>query len=185
MNWRAGDLLFFYGDCWTSRVIQWATRGPSHVGIVCPYHEHGDLLVESTTLCDLPDVLDGEFRRGVQFQYVKQRIESYKGRVDRLRLVDGWWLDGNEHSLLCKWLLKQRDKGYDFIGAPISGTRVFKWTSFMPYPDLASLFCSELCAAVLMRLGRLPLSNASAFNPASLMRAVRRCGTYGAPETIK
>jgi hypothetical protein len=55
----------------------------------------------------------------------------------------------------------------------------------MPYPDLDSLFCSELCAAALMRLHRMPLSNPSLFNPASLVREVRRCGTYGAPRSLK
>jgi hypothetical protein len=36
-----------------------------------------------------------------------------------------------------------------------------------------------------MRLHRLPLSNPSLYNPASLVREVRRCGTYGAPRTLK
>jgi len=55
----------------------------------------------------------------------------------------------------------------------------------MPYPDLGSLFCSELCAAALMRLHRMPLENPSAYNPASLVRELRRCGTYGTPQPIR
>jgi hypothetical protein len=77
------------------------------------------------------------------------------------------------------------DEPYDLRGAIVSGTRLFKWTNLMPYPDLGSLFCSELCAAVLMRLHRLPLSNPSLFSPASLVREVRRCGTYGPPKSLK
>lgn len=83
MRFEPGDLLLFYGRDLSSRVIEWATRGPSHVGIVCPHLRPPDLscaggsgetgtggeerretlaprpgdtllLFESTTLCDLP-----------------------------------------------------------------------------------------------------------------------------------
>src|SRR6185436_10032410 len=37
MHFEPGDLLLFYGRDFSSRVIEWATRGPSHVGIVCPH----------------------------------------------------------------------------------------------------------------------------------------------------
>ena len=39
MHFEPGDLLIFYGRDFSSRVIEWATRGPSHVGIVCPHTE--------------------------------------------------------------------------------------------------------------------------------------------------
>lgn len=181
-DWQAGDLLFFFGRGWASRVIEIATRGPSHVGIVCPFEGHGTLLAESTTLCDLPCELTGLKRRGVQFHDPLDRIAAYDGRVARLRLTDGWFLTGQEIDRLVKLLFHYKGRPYDLFGAPLSGTRLFKWTSLMPYPDLGSLFCSELCAAALMRVGRLPLSNASAYSPASLLRSLRRCGTYGAPE---
>ncbi len=88
-------------------------------------------------------------------------------------------------DLLHDWLLHVAEEPYDLRGALLSGTRLFKWTAFMPYPDLESLFCSELCAAALMRLQRMPLSNPSLYNPASLVRELRRCGTFGAPQMIK
>jgi len=182
-DWLPGDLLFFYGRCLTSRLIEFATRGPSHVGIVSPFGGV-PLLCESTTLCDLPCELTGVKRRGVQFHKPADRIASYEGRIARLRLADGWLLHGGEIDRLVKVLYHFRGRPYDLFGAPLSGTRVLRFTSLMPYPDLGSLFCSELCAAALMRVGRLPLSNASAYSPASLLRALRRCGTYGAPEFV-
>ncbi|MGE5194070.1 MAG: hypothetical protein ACM3U2_16365 [Deltaproteobacteria bacterium] len=204
MHFEPGDLLIFYGRDLSSRVIEWATRGPSHVGIVCPHAlavppsgghagaarppdggTASALLFESTTLCDEPCALTGKCIAGVQAHEPMSRITGYPGNVALLRLMPAWRLSAREVDLLRDWLLHVASEPYDLRGALISGTRLFKWTALMPYPDLESLFCSELCAAALMRLHRLPLSNPSLYNPASLVREVRRCGTYGAPRTIK
>ena len=204
MHFEPGDLLVFYGRDFSSRVIEWATRGPSHVGIVCPHAlavppsgGHDDaarppeggttsmLLFESTTLCDEPCALTGKRMSGVQAHEPDSRIAGYPGDAAFLRLMPAWRLNRREVDLLHAWLMHVASEPYDLRGALISGTRLFKWTAFMPYPDLESLFCSELCAAALMRLHRLPLSNPSLYNPASLVREVRRCGTYGRPQAIK
>jgi hypothetical protein len=203
MHWEPGDLLIFYGRDLSSRIIEWATRGPSHVGIVCPHPfvvppsggaaakppASGTptemLLFESTTLCDEPCRLTGRCIAGVQAHEPDSRIASYPGDVALLRLMPAWRLNPREVGLLHDWLLHVASEPYDLRGALISGTRLFKWTALMPYPDLDSLFCSELCAAALMRLYRLPLANPSLYNPASLVREVRRCGTYAAPQTVK
>ena len=216
MHFEPGDLVIFHGRDFSSRVIEWATRGPSHVGIVCP-HEQGVegikkveesksdfsstpsnsstlstsgattnmLLFESTTLCDEPCLLTGKQTSGVQAHEPESRIASYAGGVAQLRLSPAWRLHPREVALLHDWLMRVASEPYDLHGALLSGTRVFKWTALMPYPDLESLFCSELCAAALMRLHRLPLTNPGLYNPASLVREVRRCGTYGAPRTLK
>ena len=184
-HFEPGDLLIFYGEGFTSRVIEWMTFGPSHVGIVCPHEERGPLLFESTTLCDEPCVLTGQPIKGVQAHTPQSRIDSYPGTVARLRLMPAWRLNKDDVDLLHRWLMHVMDESYDLRGAIVSGTQLFKWTSLMPYPDLDSLFCSELCAAALMRLQRMPLSNPSLFNPASLVREVRRCGTYSPPKTLK
>ena len=231
MPFEPGDLVIFHGCDWSSRVIEWATFGPSHVGIVCP-HEQGVegvkkveesnssafsttstpstraavsgvmpdacgfasaeggsprdmLLFESTTLCDEPCVLTGKHTSGVQAHEPLSRIASYPGDVALLRLTPAWRLHPREVDLLHDWLMRVASEPYDLRGALASGTRLFKWTALMPYPDLESLFCSELCAAALMRLQRLPLSHPGLYNPASLVRAVRRCGTYGAPRRLR
>jgi len=201
MHFEPGDLVIFYGRDFSSRVIEWATRGPSHVGIVCPHTsavpasrgaapppEGGAanmLLFESTTLCDEPCVLTGKHTSGVQAHEPDSRVAGYPGSVALLRLSPAWRLNPRETAMLHDWLMRVASEPYDLHGALLSGTRVFRWTALMPYPDLGSLFCSELCAAALMRLHRLPLSNPGLYNPASLVRAVRRCGTYGAPRALK
>jgi hypothetical protein len=184
-RWEPGDILIFFGTDWSSRVIELATRGPSHVGIVSRRHDDcRPLLYESTTLCDLPDRLTGRQCAGVQAHEPEERVRAYFGRVARLRLAPAWRLNRYEADLLGQMLDHVHGANYDLCGALLSGTRLFKWTSLMPYPDLGSLFCSELCAAVLMRLGRLPLSNPSAYHPAALVRRLRRCGVYQPPETL-
>src|SRR5579872_950065 len=205
MTFEPGDLIVFYGRDFTSRAIEWATRGPSHVGIICPVAAEGagaapadssppthtleweraPLLFESTTLCDEPCVLTGKCIQGVQAHKPDSRIANYRGRAALVRLTRAWRLDRTEIGLLHRWLMQVAQEPYDLRGALLSGTRLFKWTSLMPYPDLGSLFCSELCAAALMRLYRMPLENPSVYNPASLVRELRRCGTYGAPRVVK
>jgi hypothetical protein len=223
MHFEPGDLIVFYGRDLTSRVIEWATRGPSHVGIVCSGARRGKphdgrkrkdnqstlrahkavsglpssrftkaqptqtttpLLFESTTLCDEPCALAGRRVSGVQAHDPRSRIATYPGRVALVRLTPAWRLTDHEVDRLRDWLLAVASEPYDLRGALLSGTRLFKWTALMPYPDLGSLFCSELCAAALMRLYRMPLANPSLYNPASLVRELRRCGTYGAPVSL-
>ena len=184
MRFEPGDLLIFYGRDFASRAIEWATRGPSHVGIVCPHHDKGPLLFESTTLCDEACALTGRSVRGVQAHDPVSRIERYRGDAALLRLTPAWRLSRHETAKLHDWLMHVASEPYDLRGALLSGTRLFKWTALMPYPDLGSLFCSELCAAALMRLHRMPLENPSAYSPASLVRELRRCGTYAAPQNV-
>jgi hypothetical protein len=142
------------------------------------------LLFESTTLCDEPCSLAGRRISGVQAHDPRSRIATYPGRVALVRLTPAWRLTEQEVARLHDWLFAVASEPYDLRGALLSGTRLFKWTALMPYPDLDSLFCSELCAAALMRLHRMPLANPSLYNPASLVRELRRCGTYGAPQRI-
>jgi hypothetical protein len=184
MDWEPADILGFYGRHWKSRVIEIATRGPSHVGIVTPFYNRGPKLVESTTLCDLPDDLSGEVRAGVQFHDPRTRIDSYDGDVYLHRLSDGWKLDQHEIEWLQGWFYHRRKQVYDVRRALLSATHVLKWTSLLPYPDAGSVFCSMLCAAALMRLHRLPLDNPNVYNPASLIRELRRCGIYGPPQKV-
>jgi len=86
-----------------------------------------------------------------------------------------------EADLLTKILVRHfigQRVTYDLGGALLSGTRILKWTRFLPQADLNELFCSELVAAVLMRLGRMNRNDPTRFNPASLLRQVVRQGTF-------
>lgn len=193
MSYQPGDILACYGRGALSHVIRWGTAsalappglrvGPSHVGIVCDW---GGMtaLVESTTLAKRPCVVHKRIRSGCQLHLVQDRIADYLGeggRVDVYRLTPVQRFSEEESNLLAKILIKhfvEPGIGYDRGGAAISGTRVIKWTRLL-HANLDNVFCSELIAGVLQRLGRMDnADNPTRFNPASLLRCLVRRGTY-------
>ena len=184
-DWQPGDLMLFWGSGWISRAIEIATNGPSHVGIVAPAEDTRLLLWESTTLCQEPCEIVEKWVSGMQAHCPERRLARYGGTVARMRLLPAWQLEWPEASLMGRSLRALIGCGYDTPGALLSGTKVIRFSRLMPYPDLGSLFCSEACAHVLMRVNRMPLSNPSAFSPARLVRRLLRCGTYSRPEWLK
>ena len=187
------DLLACYGTDATARAITWLTAsalaprrlrlGPSHVAVICEHHG-SPLWLESTTLCPHPCAVLGYRVEGVQAHLPEERIQDYVsagGRVDVYRLSAIDRLSQSESELLSKVLIRHflgRLVTYDLGGALLSGTRLFKRTRLLPAADLNELFCSELVAAVLMRLGRLNRANPTRYNPACLLRQVVRQGTF-------
>lgn len=167
-------------SCLAPRGLRW---GPSHVAMLCS-HGGDRLWVESTTLNDRPCHLRRRRIAGVQAHPPRDRIADYLrrgGRVDLYRLVPIESLSRQEDRLLSRILLDHLVAGgtpYDLTGALLSGTRVFQLTRLFPGADLRTLFCSELVAAVLMRLGRLGRGNPTRFHPARLLRTLVRNGTY-------
>lgn len=187
------DLLACYGTDATAQAITWLTAsafapprlrlGPSHVAVICEHHG-SPLWLESTTLCPHPCAVLGYRVEGVQAHLPEERIHDYVsagGRVDVYRLSAIDRLSQSESELLSKILIRHflgRLVTYDLGGALLSGTRLFKRTRLLPAADLNELFCSELVAAVLMRLGRLNRANPTRYNPACLLRQVVREGTF-------
>ena len=190
---QPGDIAVCFGRDIASRVVSTATLqlaapaglrwGPSHVAILSP-HAGDCLWVESTTLAARPCLIQGRCVSGVQAHRPVDRIGDYShpgGRVDLYRLVDIEMLAASEVRLLAHILFDHflaRSVTYDLCGALLSGTRVFQLTRFFPGADFHQLFCSELVAAVLMRLGRLGRGNPTRYPPARLLRALVRNGTY-------
>lgn len=188
--YEAGDLVACYGTNAASRFISAITAqptapgglrwGPSHVAIVCKYRDR-DLWVESTTMCDHPCEIQCEPVDGVQAHIPQNRIADYVssgGRVDVYRLVGLNKLSEAESKLLTQIVLRHllgRRRAYDLRGALISGTRLLR---LIPGAKLEDLFCSELVAAVLMRLGRMNHSNPARYHPARLLRELVRTGVY-------
>jgi len=187
------DLAACYGADWTGRLISFGTAsvlaprrlriGPSHIALIC--EQHGSpVWIESTTLCAHPCVILGRHISGVQAHLPEMRIQDYAqsgGRVDLYRLSPIDRLSQPESELLTRILIRHfigRQVTYDMGGALLSGTRLFKRTRLLPSADLNELFCSELVAAVLMRLGRLNRANPTRYNPACLLRQLVREGTY-------
>lgn len=196
----ACDAAFEPGDiaaCWgreaASRVVSLATAsllgpaglrwGPSHVAIITQ-HAGRPLWVESTTLCRRPCCVAGRPVAGVQAHRPEDRIGEYcagGGRVELYRLMPIDSLSSTEQALLDRILIDhflRSAAAYDLCGALLSGTRVFQLTRLFPGADLQQLFCSELIAAVLMRLGRLTRGNPTRYSPARLLRTLVQQGTY-------
>lgn len=187
------DLLACYGTDLVSRGISYGTAsllaprrlrlGPSHIALICQ-HRDNPVWIESTTRCRHPCAILNERVAGVQAHLPEQRIEDYTaagGRVDLYRLSPIDRLSAAESELLSKILIRHfigRRVTYDLGGALLSGTRLLKRTRLLPGADLNQLFCSELAAAVLMRLGRLNRANPTRYNPGNLLRQLVRQGTY-------
>lgn len=193
MDWEPGDLAACYGTDAASRVIRCATWsplgpaglrfGPSHVAMICRCAGR-PLWVEATTLCSRPCVIRQLVTGGAQAHDPESRIKDYEaagGFVERFRLTDINALSREESRLLSRILIGHfvhRGRRYDLGGALLSGTRVFQVTRLFPAADLDSLFCSELVAAVLMRLNRMNHANPTRFNPSRLLRELVRAGKY-------
>jgi len=187
------DLLACYGTDATARAITWLTAsalaprrlrlGPSHIAVICKHHD-APLWLESTSLCPHPCAVLGFPVDGMQAHLPELRIHDYVkagGHVDVYRLSPVDRLSRRESTMLSKILVRHfigKRVGYDLGGALLSGTRLFKRTRFLPAADLDELFCSELVAKVLMRLGRLNRANPTRYNPACLLRQVVREGTF-------
>lgn len=198
MDLKAGDIAACYGTDRPARLIQWETvsllappglrLGPSHVAIIAATKAlargNRSQLVwcESTTLCDHPCLFRGRPVSGIQAHWPEQRIADYVdagGRVAIYRLRPFDILLPSESRYLMQQLhgLLHQRIDYDYRGAAISGTRLYKWLGHLA-ADEQTLFCSELIAALLQRLGRMNRSNPTRFNPASLLRELVRTGVY-------
>lgn len=200
MRFRPGDILACYGADFTSRLISWGTTdllaprslqfGPSHVALICDYQSE-PLWVESTTMCRTPCVVQGRLISGAQAHFPDDRIDDYVqhgGHVDLYRLSSLMSLSAAESQLLSTILVDHLVRGgihYDLRGAIFSGTRAFQLTRLFPNADLNELFCSELVAAVAMRLQRMNHANPTRYNPARLLRELVRHGTYYRVQTLQ
>ena len=193
LGFQPGDIVACYGADWVSRVIQavtwsaWApaglNRGPSHIAIISE-SDRGLLWVESTTLCPHPCLIRNQLVSGCQAHHPETRTQDYLkagGRVELYRLTDINQLDREERLLLRGILFRHIlscPVGYDLGGAILSGARAIRWLGLLPGADLHSLFCSELVAAILMRLNRLNHANPTGFSPARLLRTLVSQGKY-------
>ena len=185
-----GDLFACWGTSVTSLCISSVTAsclapdglrlGPSHVAIAAKVLGAVSWF-ESTTLCDHPCRLMNTTINGVQCHLPEDRINDYLsegGRVVQYRPVHLFRFTPEEQDTLATELGALCGREYDYTGAACSGSRVFQLSRLFPAADLNHLFCSELVAALLMRTGRMPVANATRFNPARLMRQLVTSGVY-------
>ncbi len=200
---QSGDVFACWGTDWISRAISVETSsvfgprsmrvGPSHVAIACPRwfpkNHLENFWWESTTLTHRHCLESEKAVSGCQVHRIRDRIADYVaagGRVQVYRLTQFDAL--SEHDTITLRALLGQCVGdsedpqrkpitYDTAGALCSGTRIVKRLTFWRN-QMDALFCSELLAAVLQRLGRLCRQNPSEFTPAQLMRQLIGQGTY-------
>lgn len=198
-RWQPGDIAACYGGDIASRVISLATTSlvaprhlkfaPSHVAIIAPHREYLRWW-ESTTFCREPCLELLAPVSGVQVHEPESRVHDYLsagGTIDVYRLNEVDQLGDYEMEDLEAWLLRHFvGKRYDYRGAAVSGTRVWsrlRW--FFNGGGVESLFCSEMLALLLMRLGRLNRQNPGWFHPGRLMRSLVRTGVYRRVERLQ
>jgi hypothetical protein len=98
-NIETGDIILFSGTGIVSRAIKAVTLSPwSHVGVALVMPEYDwKLIIESTTLSNIPDLMSGKPVKGVQVVPLSQRIKTYDGDL-------GLIFEENQpdtHSLFC------------------------------------------------------------------------------------
>lgn len=187
---QPADLFACWGTGWMSRLISYGTsvligpRGlrisPSHVAIAA-VHDRRVVWWESTSLCPHPCLFTGAPVDGVQAHEIDTRVNDYLsegGRVVQYRLVPLYTLGADDRALLSELLSGLCGLSYDRAGAILSGTRIISRTRWMPPADLDRLFCSELVAALLSRLGRAPHLHPGTLSPGRLLRLLVRLGIY-------
>ncbi len=156
---KTGDVIAFSGNGRVSKIIKWKTKSPySHVGIVLDTNMQGMgkavLMMESTALCHIPDVLSGKIMNGVQMHFLSRRLETYDGSA--------WWLPLKEllppYAVfnLQSWLREKRLEHvpYDKMQVLGAGMDFFDWIPGLANEkDFSSLFCSELVTKALQIAG--------------------------------
>ena len=176
---KTGDIISFSGFGHTSAIINLVTFGipywfASHVGIIGE-HKGEQLLFESTTLSNLPCVVQAKPFKGVQAVRLADRVRTYQGRVYHYPIYRS--LFGAEDERLNAFLLEKVGTPYDRSGGMRSATHGLSGLeSRFSGEDLNFIFCSELVAAAHARIGLLQTSSASRWNPNRLIRYERRTG---------
>jgi ASC-1-like (ASCH) protein len=176
---KVGDIIAFSGRKFFSDVINIFSYGcprwsASHVGIIGRYN--GELLLfESTTLSNIPCVIQGNFHKGVQAVRLEDRLAAYEGRAWLYPLYRP--LFDAEQDQLNAFLRYYIGTEYDRIGAIRSGGKVFSWfESLLHKENLDSIFCSELLAATHRHIGLIETDNVSRWNPNRLIKFERDLG---------
>lgn len=151
---KTGDILFFSGNSFFSKMIKLCTRSHwSHVGMVYVNENSQTFCWES----DKESASSNLSQLGVRFIPIEEKIESYSGEVAVKRL----------EGLAQGDLLKLHDAitkvSFEFKNRPYekSSIELFQAAYDGPFgdnvEDVSSLFCSELIATVYQLAGLLPL----------------------------
>lgn len=146
------DIFLFSGEGLVSRAIQAATFSPwSHVALSLRLPQYDmNLLYESTTLTDAPDLSTGTPTKGVQLVHLSERIAKYDGDV-AWRQITGPKTE-NMVQAAAEFVREYQGRPYEknqlaLVASAIDAVDWFK------HADTSSVFCSELAAEMLRRVG--------------------------------
>lgn len=155
---QTGDVIAFSGRGLFSQIIKLRINCPiSHVGIVVRSNDttglfaDSVLLLESTTLTKGLDADGMDVIKGVQMRWLSQVVESYDGDVSIYQLKN-YPTPENEKKMI-DWLREKKFQktAYDYKQIAYLG---FK-TKNLKDNENSTLFCSELVAKCLQKLGIL------------------------------
>ncbi len=187
---KPGDVIGFSGKSWESAFVNVCSYGipwfgTSHVGILAQDPKTKKLLLwESTTLGELPCIIKGKKFAGTQAHDLYDVVKSYDGFVYHYQLYRT--LYRHESKRLSQFLVGTLGIPYDLVGALRSGGFGYSMIeSIFRRQDLASIFCSEWCAAALACIGVFRTTNASRWSPNVLVRSMRKGGIIKKPRRIK
>jgi len=185
---RPGDLVFFRGRGWKSRLITLGTgpfwfRGFSHVGFASYVSGYRHLcLVDATTLDDVPCVITGK-TSGVRARPLEGQLAAYDGEV---------WVYPVPHGDYAPMSRGYADSilglEYDMTGALHCRGSFFcglLWKLGRLKESRDALFCSELAGNWLLVAGLMEHDNVSSLNPTSLAIEGQRQGAFDTPWRIK
>ncbi|MGE4136427.1 MAG: hypothetical protein AB7E98_12015 [Pirellulales bacterium] len=193
--YQPGDVIVFAGRGLVSRTIALTTttwgqfvrlQWVSHVGICAQVNRYGLLLFESTTLVELPCVIQGRLVRGVSAHCPIERVDSYQGKVWRLRLDPHVRFDAKRSGGLTRSLMSNLGKPYDARQAIMSGVPWVKRSSWTR-PDRRAMFCDELVSTALIDAEIVPRGtyNPSAVAPGWVVWNLIDKGFYGPLERLR
>lgn len=185
---KTGDIIAFSGFKRESVIVNLVTYGipywsASHIGIIGDYKGE-QLLFESTSLSNIPCVIQRKPHKGVQAVRLADRIKTYDGRAWIYPIYRP--LFGFESDRLNEFLLSKIGILYDMVGGMRSVGAGISWIeSKLRGEDLSLLFCSEYVAAAHNLIGFLRTENASRWNPNKFIRHERRMRTLRRPRRLK
>ena len=150
---KTGDIVLFSGKGRISEIIKWATGSKySHVGLIV-YLEGIDLVAiwESTVLSNVADIETGMMTKGVQLVPLSDRIGHYKGDGIFVRKLNNPLTDDMLQKL---WDFRKAMTGKAYETHKLDLLKTL-WENFSGKEDLSSVFCSELTAESLQKMGLL------------------------------
>lgn len=149
---KTGDIILFSGTGVISNIIKVATNSMwSHVGMVViigdtPY------LFESTTLNKIPDYYDDMIKRGVQVVNLEMKLQSMSDYKFAYRELDNP-LTYDQKRMLYEIKDELFDTDYEQSLLELIKSSYDGWFGENHRADLSTVFCSELTAYSLQKLG--------------------------------